>query len=243
MAKKKRTSSRPRINKPIRSANRQSATAKTAGRAAKSKKAVKAARRPARKTTLKKVVSVGAQIVALEKSILKSKEKLVALRRTAAPVEIADHTFKAHDGSEVRLSEMFGARRELIMVHNMGKQCRWCTLWADGFVGLTKHLENRAAFVVVSKDDVDTQRAFYQSRGWNFRMYSSFGTTFNRDVRFEADDGHQMPGVSAFFKDESGKIFRAAYTYFGPGDDFCAVWPMLDLLRDGLAGWEPQYQY
>ena len=27
------------------------------------------------------------------------------------------------------------------------------------------------------------------------------------------------------------------------GDDFCAVWHMFDLLKDGWAGWEPQYSY
>jgi predicted dithiol-disulfide oxidoreductase (DUF899 family) len=74
-------------------------------------------------------------------------------------------------------------------------------------------------------------------------MYSSHGTSFNKDMNFEAENGGQWPGVSAFHKDEAGRIFRTGYTYFGPGDDFCAVWPMLDLLEDGPNGWEPKFAY
>jgi predicted dithiol-disulfide oxidoreductase (DUF899 family) len=74
-------------------------------------------------------------------------------------------------------------------------------------------------------------------------MFSSNGTSFNRDMGYENEKGGQMPGMSAFHKDESGRIFRTGTTLFGPGDDFCAVWPMLDLLKDGPAGWQPKYQY
>jgi len=206
-------------------------------------KALRTAKRPARSATKPRSLSVGRQIMALEEKIRDEKKELAALRKTLKPVEVPDYVFKAHDGSEVKLSEMFGSRKDLIMVHNMGKGCPYCTLWADGFVGFTRHIENRAPFVVISKDPFDIQRDFYNSRGWNFRMYSSHGTTFNRDVQFETETGGQMPGMSTFFKDENGRIFRAAYTYFGPGDDFCALWHMLDLLKDGQAGWEPKYFY
>lgn len=217
--------------KPARAASRK-ATAKT-----RLKTTVKA------KTPRKKAVSIGAQIVALEEKIVKEKQSLAALRKKLAPQEVSDYVFKKHDGSQIKLSEMFGSHKDLILVHNMGKGCRYCTLWADGFTGFTKHLENRAAFVVISKDPFDIQRDFYQSREWNFKMYSSHESTFNRDMKFEKENGGQMPGVSAFYKDDSGRIYRMAYTYFGPGDDFCAVWPILDLLKDGPSGWEPKYFY
>jgi predicted dithiol-disulfide oxidoreductase (DUF899 family) len=187
--------------------------------------------------------SVRAEIQALEKKILEKKKRLTELRRSAPPEEVADYRFLAHDDSEVSLIDLFGPHDDLILVHNMGKACPYCTLWADGFVGLTKHLENRAGFVVVSKDEVATQREFYRSRGWNFRMYSSHGSTFNSDMGFEDENGGQQPGVSAFYKDSTGKVYRTACTSFGPGDDFCAVWPMFDLLKDGPAGWSPKYSY
>lgn len=184
-----------------------------------------------------------AQIQELEKKVLEDKKKLVELRRKAPNEKVSDYTFVAHDGSEIKLSDMFGANQDLILVHNMGQSCSYCTLWADGFIGLTKHLENRAGFVVVSKDEYATQRSFYKSRGWNFKMYSSDGSTFNKDMGFEDDKGSQMPGISAFHKDENGTIWRTGSTWFGPEDDFCAVWPMLDLLKDGPNDWAPKFEY
>ena len=198
---------------------------------------------PAAKTAAPKQLSGKEAIAALEKQILEDKKKLAALRLTLPPEVVRDYTFQAHDGSTITLAEMFGARQDLILVHNMGKSCAYCTMWADGFTGLVKHLENRAAFVVVSKDPVEVQREFYQSRGWNFRMYSSDGTTFNHDAGFESEDGHQYPGVSVFHKTDTGTIVRTGHTAFGPGDDFCAVWPMFDLLKDGPAGWSPKFAY
>ncbi len=190
-----------------------------------------------------KQMNLSDKIRAMEEKILNEKKELTELRKKVAPEPVPEYIFKTHDGSEIKLSELFGNHRDLILVHNMGKRCPYCTLWADGFTGVTQHLENRAGFVVISKDDVETQRDFYQSRGWNFKMYSSHGSTFNRDMKFETEEGSQLPGVSAFFKDDDGRIFRAGYTNFGPGDDFCGLWHMLDLLKDGADGWEPQFEY
>ena len=188
-------------------------------------------------------VSVLGKIKEIEAKILKEKIALSALRKKAPLEEISDYTFKAHDGTEVKLSDLFGRHKDLILIHNMGRGCPYCTMWADGFAGFTKHLENRAEFVVVSKDRVDMQREFYISRGWNFRMFSSHDSTFNRDLGFETEKGGQLPGVSAFYRDESGRIFRTGSSTFGPGDDFCAIWPLMDLLKAGADGWEPKFQY
>jgi predicted dithiol-disulfide oxidoreductase (DUF899 family) len=220
-------------------------TAKPVKKQSQARSAKAKARKPAaaRKIAPANKLTAKARVEALEKKILKEKRQLTDLRRSLSPEAASDYALRTHDGSEIRLSEMFGAHSDLILVHNMGKGCPYCTLWADGFTGLVKHLENRVGFVVVSKDEVATQREFYESRGWNFRMYSSHGTSFNRDMRFETESGKQQPGVSAFHKDADGRIFRTGYTYFGPGDDFCAIWPMLDLLKSGPAGWEPKFTY
>ncbi len=222
--------------KPVRKAARKPSKAESAKRGA-AKAATRSRSAPAKKLSAK------ARMEALEKRIRKDKLALVALRRSIAPEPVSDYTLLAHDGSPVKLSEMFGSRDDLILVHNMGKGCAYCTMWADGFTGLVKHLENRAGFVVVSKDPVDVQRTFYQGRGWNFKMYSSYGTDFNRDMGYETETGSQQPGVSAFHRDADGTIRRTGYTGFGPGDDFCAVWPMLDLLPGGPAGWGPKFTY
>ena len=213
-------------------------SAKKATKAKGRRSATAASSRPSKKPT-----TAEARVAALEKKLRLLKQELAALRQSMAPQPVSDYTLRAHDGSDVRLSEMFGAHDDLILVHNMGRGCSYCTMWADGFNGLTKHLENRAGFVVVSKDDVAVQREFYQNRGWVFKMYSSNGTSFNRDMGFETADGKQQPGVSAFHRDAEGRIVRTGHTSFGPGDDFCAVWPMLDLLKDGPGGWGPKFSY
>jgi len=51
-----------------------------------------------------------------------------------------------------------------------------------------------------------------------------------------------MPGVSVFEKD-ADSIVRVASTMFGPGDDFCAVWHLFDLLPNGANEWQPKPDY
>lgn len=179
----------------------------------------------------------------LENEILEMKKKLTELRSQQPEQEIKDYQLKTWDGGQISLLELFGGKDEMILIHNMGKRCTYCTMWADGFNGITHHLENRAAFIVVSPDDPATQKQFAQSRGWKFRMYSAHESPFLKDVGFMSDTGDPWPGVSTLRTDTSGKIYRKAWTFFGPGDDFCATWHLLDLLPKGPNDWEPKYSY
>ena len=156
---------------------------------------------------------------------------------------MTDYRFKSQIGKEVALSELFGDKSELLLVHNMGKSCPYCTLWADGFIGIAKHLENRSGFAVISPDDPATQTRFAQERGWTFKMLSAKGTSFTKDMSFEPNEGEYWPGVSSFRKDEDGRMFRISKAFFGPGDDYCAVWHLFDLLPEGANGWQPKYTY
>jgi hypothetical protein len=36
---------------------------------------------------------------------------------------------------------------------------------------------------------------------------------------------------------------RVADEPFSPGDDFCIVWPIFDLLPGGAGNWDPKYKY
>lgn len=170
-------------------------------------------------------------------SIRKSMREIQAAAE-GEPVE--DYVFETPD-ARVRLSELFGDRDELILIHNMGKSCPYCTLWADGFNGLFDHLDDRADFVVSSPDAPSQQREFAASRGWRFPMVSHRGSSFAEDMGYKGADGWH-PGVSVFIRSDSG-IQRIADAPFGPGDDFCSLWHLLDLLPDGPAGWQPRYRY
>ncbi|HVP06628.1 MAG TPA: DUF899 family protein [Candidatus Acidoferrum sp.] len=194
---------------------------------------------------MKKVQSkrLATQVERLERDLLKSKKQLARLRQSIPPREVGEYAFTTFSGGKVKLSKLFGSSSELTVVHNMGKSCPYCTMWADGFNGVYQHLENRAPFVVISPDEHRIQKKFAQGRGWKFKMVSAHGTSFFKDMGFENKSGHPQPGVSTFRRDGDGRMYQVSKTSFGPGDDFCSVWHFLDLLPNGKAGWEPKYKY
>ena len=189
---------------------------------------------------------VESQLAAALGELEKAKQRVAALRRRLPPEPVKDYTLKGPDGS-VKLSTLFGDMADLILIHNMGAGCPYCTLWADEFNGVLHHLESRAAFAVVSPDRPDIQKDFAMKRGWRFRMYSASGSRFIEDMGFASEDkhydSHAMPGVSVFHKNADGAIVRVARDFFGPGDLYCGVWHLFALLPDGPVDWEPQFAY
>ena len=184
--------------------------------------------------------TIDADLRAAYEAVFKAKADLLALIKARGPEPVDDHALRDLDGSTVNLSELFGDRDDLLVVHNMGRGCRYCTLWADGFRGIADHVESRCAFVLCSDDEPETTAAFKAERGWNFRCVCGAGSGFAAAMGYRSDNGKPLPGVSAFHRWPDGAIMRTAHTPFGPGDDFCAVWPLLDLLNDGTAGFEPR---
>ncbi len=169
------------------------------------------------------------------------------LQAKVEPLEVADYELAGWNGP-VRLSQLFGDKRDLILIHNMGRECSSCTMWADGFNGVYDHLASRAAFVVSSPNTVEVQQAFAASRGWRFPMVSHVGTTLAEDLGYRkpgeglAEHGGWWPGVSAFRKD-GGKILRFSDTELGPLDDFCVVYHLFEMIPGGDADFVPKYKY
>lgn len=182
------------------------------------------------------------EIAALQKEIEEKREQILELRSKAELESINDYALKDWNGKEVMLSSLFDERDELMVIHNMGKRCTYCTLWADGFNGLALPLKDRMPFVVVSPDTPAVQKEFAESRGWKFNMLSADGTTFIKDLGFEPEPKSYWPGVSALIR-KDGKIYRASYDHFGPGDYYCSTWHLFDLFPKKDAGWQPRYDY
>ncbi len=182
------------------------------------------------------------QIDELSKQATALREQIKSLRQKQAPQKVDDYVLTTSSGESVKLSQLFGDKKELFVVHNMGRSCRYCTLWADGFNGIISHLENKAAFVVSSPDAPEVQTQFAKSRNWNFRMVSTVGSTFSKDLGYKGEDWIR-PGVSVFTKSAQGEILRVSDTEFGPGDDYCQLWGLFDLLPNGAGDWEPMYAY
>jgi predicted dithiol-disulfide oxidoreductase (DUF899 family) len=175
------------------------------------------------------------------REIAEIRQKMRTAQAEIEPQEVADYTFSTAEGS-VRLSELFGDREDLMVVHNMGTSCPACTLWADGYNGVHHHVITRTAFVVSSPDSPEVQREFAEGRGWKFRMVSHAGTHFAADMGYRLDSGQWRPGISVFRR-QGGTILRVSDAAWKPGDDFCTVWHFFDLLPDGRAGWSPKFSY
>lgn len=170
-------------------------------------------------------------IFALEQQIIELQTRLASLRdATVRGGRVLDYDLTDWAGQPTRLSTLFGDKDQLILIHNMGMRCSYCTMWADGFVGVLPYLERMAAFVVVSPDDVETQKKYSAERGWNFRMLSTKDTSLFDDMGFEVSGGSLWPGVSTLYKSSDGEIRRHSLASFGPGDKFCSVFSFAELL-------------
>lgn len=193
---------------------------------------------------------LNSRIESLQNEIQDKQRQLAALRRERAAEPVADYRLQTSEG-DVSLSELFGNKQDLILVHNMGRRCPYCTLWADGFTGLKPHLEDRAAFVLCSPDDPQTQAEFARSRGWTFRMVSdpppsSGETDFTAAMgyRFQKEgQKYHAPGYSTFRKHADGSITRVAHDRFGPGDAYCGLWHMFEHLHGGTGDWQARFEY
>ena len=84
------------------------------------------------------------------------------------------------------------------------------------------------------------QRAFAATRGWPFVMASDPTRAVARAFGFATDAGFSLPGVSALRRAADGSLVRTGRAEFGPGDDYCAVWPLFDLLEGGAGDWAPR---
>ena len=196
------------------------------------------------------------KISQLERRIGELTAELGALRKAKSGTPVPNYTFDTLSG-ETTLLDLFGESDQLLVIHNMGQGCRYCTLWADGFNGLLGHLEAALAVVLVSKDPPALQRTFAQSRGWRFRLASHGGGDYIREqgvygqaenypgaVVYERKgpvDGE--PSLTSPGLGRRGTILRKNACAFGPGDLYCALWGLLGLAGLDEQEFTPQFNY
>jgi predicted dithiol-disulfide oxidoreductase (DUF899 family) len=203
------------------------------------------------------------QWLAARKALLQREKELtrlsdqVARERRALPwVRMEkNYLFDTPDGPRP-LGDLFDGRHQLVMQHFMlapgwEQGCKSCSYMADHTDPTIAHLAQRdTAFVAVSRAPLPEIERFRQRMGWQFRWVSSHGTDFNRDfdVSFTADEiargeadynfggtppGQEMPGVSAFYKDDAGEVFHT-YSTWGRGVEVMMhTYRLLDLTPKG----------
>ena len=174
--------------------------------------------------------------------IITETKKLATQAREGVRQKIdKEFTFHTTKGP-LAFSDSFGDKHDLIVIHNMGTICSWCTMWADGFNGVREHLSDRSAILLLSPDRPETVEKFAKERGWGFPVASARDSGFNEFIEFgKSNDVH--PGFSTFYKDSDGMITRISTECFGDFDLFSPVWHMIGRLKDGVNHWEPQFNY
>lgn len=180
------------------------------------------------------------EVTALETQIYELTIQLNRLRAAEAGSEVKNYRFATLSG-ETSLLQLFGEQNILLLIHNMGQGCRYCTLWADGFNGFLPHLESAMSVAMVSRDEPQLQRQFANSRGWRFRMASHGGGAYITEQSV-TDGAGNMPGAVVYTR-EGDTIRRKNAVEFGPGDRFCSAWNLLALGGISEDNWTPQFAY
>lgn len=175
-----------------------------------------------------------------------------------------NYVFDGPNGRET-LAELFGDKSQLVIYHFMlgpdwAEGCPSCSMAADSFDASLVHLADRdVTLAVVSRATLPQIEGFRKRMGWQFKWVSSNANDFNWDyhVSFTKDEvannmmdynykkmsfpgGNEAPGLSAFYKDESGEVFHT-YSAFERGLDLLVhPYTFLDLApkgrnEDGLA--------
>jgi predicted dithiol-disulfide oxidoreductase (DUF899 family) len=183
---------------------------------------------------------VSDEISEIEKQLFELTMKLNGLRKTNPGREVRNYAFSTLDG-DMTLLDMFGENDRLLVIHNMGQGCRYCTLWADGFNGFLPHLESVMSVVLVSKDAPTVQRTFANSREWRFRLASHGGGDYIQEQTV-LEGERNMPGAVVYER-EGSRITRKNASVFGPGDLYCSIWNLLGMAGLSDADWTPQYNY
>ena len=180
------------------------------------------------------------EIVELESQIFELTNRLAKLRAENPGTELKNYSFDTLTG-ETTLLDLFGDQDRLLVIHNMGQGCRYCTLWADGLNGFVPHLESVMAMVLVSKDKPEVQRSLANSRAWRFHLASHGGGEYIREQTvMEGSDN--MPGAIVYER-RGEQIFRKNACVFGPGDLYCSIWPILGMAGLSDGSWTPQFKY
>lgn len=133
-----------------------------------------------------------------------------------------------------------------------GQGCKNCSYMADHTDGMNLHLANHdVSMIAISRAPLKEIEAFRQRMGWRFKWVSSNGSTFNYDFRvsFAPEEivtghidynfgqwrmtGEEWPGVTAFYKNEAGEVFRTYSTYGRGVEVMMGTYAMLDITPKG----------
>ncbi|MCP3419163.1 MULTISPECIES: DUF899 domain-containing protein [Bradyrhizobium] len=192
-------------------------------------------------------------LMAGEKELTQAREALSRQRRELPWVKVdKDYVFDG-PGGKMTLGDLFRGRPQLVVQHVMfapewDAACKNCSFWADGFERMVPHLAARdTTMIAISRAPLVKLDAFKARMGWTFDWVSSGESDFNYDYgvsftqgQIDAGDakynygttplyGPELPGISVFFRDETGSVFHTYSTFARGLDMMNAAYHYLDL--------------
>lgn len=202
--------------------------------------------------------------LAKEKEFTRLRDQLSQERRDLPWEKVdKDYVFDGPNG-KVRLADLFEGRSQLIVYHFMfdpawTEGCKHCSFWADNFNSIIIHLNHRdTSMAAISHAPLEKLEAFKKRMGWGFKWLSAYNSDFNYnyhvsfkpeemgkdvDYNFSTQKGNmtELPGISVFYKDETGTIFHT-YSCYARGLDMLNVaYHYIDLTPKGRdEGGKPQ---
>ncbi|HEY4850471.1 MAG TPA: DUF899 family protein, partial [Streptosporangiaceae bacterium] len=132
-------------------------------------------------------------LLAQEKALTRARDAVNTKRRLLPMVELDQEYVFGSPRGELRMTDVFEGRRQLIVYHAMwledrGIGCPSCSAFLDQ-IGHLAHLHARdTTFAAVSRGPIDQIEAFKARMGWTFPWYSSRGSDFNYDFHVSFDE-------------------------------------------------------
>jgi predicted dithiol-disulfide oxidoreductase (DUF899 family) len=209
--------------------------------------------------TLDQWLAARRRLLDQEKELTRLRDRIAAERRAMPWLRIEkDYRFNGPEGPDLHFGALFGGRRQLIVYHFMfapdwERPCKSCSFWADGYNGVTAHLEARdTRLAAVSRAPREKLDAIAKRMGWTFPWYSSGDGDFNYDFdvsfppEFTVGEGAMrynfdaieprmtdLPGVSAFVRNPDGAIYRTYSAYARGLDALNPAYQLLDITALG----------
>jgi predicted dithiol-disulfide oxidoreductase (DUF899 family) len=192
-----------------------------------------------------------------EKAFTRLRDELSAERRALPWVKVEKNYVFDSDKGKVSLADLFDGKSQLIVYHFMfhpdwDAGCKSCSFWADTYNPTIVHLNHRDVnLVAISRAPLERLDAYKRRMGWTFRWVSSMSNDFNYDfgVSFTPDDlknagnnynfgtrrfgMEEAPGLSVFYKDVDGTIYRTYGCYARGLDMVNSAYQYLDLVPKG----------
>lgn len=192
-----------------------------------------------------------------EKAFTKLRDELSAERRALPWVKVDKNYVLNSDKGKVSLADLFDGKSQLIVYHFMfhpdwDAGCKSCSFWADTYDPTVVHLNHRDVnLVAISRAPLEQLGAYKRRMGWTFRWVSSANNDFNYDfgVSFTPDDlkrngnnynfgtrrftMEEAPGLSVFYKDVDGAVYRTYACYARGLDMLNSAYQYLDLVPKG----------